>query len=70
MVLIDAKITQDVTMADGPTDKKCPRKSRGGTKASPSVDVSYEPGTGPSMGVLEIKPFISAISRRQPEILD
>jgi hypothetical protein len=52
MVLIDAKITQDVTLADGPTDKKCPRKGRGGTKTSPGVDVSYKPGTGPSVGVL------------------
>jgi hypothetical protein len=64
MVLIDAKIAQYITMADGPTDKKCSRKSRRDTKASPRL-VGCEPGKGPSLGVLEIKPFISAISRRK-----
>jgi len=70
MVLIYAKITQDVAMTDGPMDKKCPRESRSGTNAPPSVDVSCEPSTGLSVGALEIKPLISAISRLRSEIMN
>jgi hypothetical protein len=61
MVLIDAKVTQDVTMADGPIYKKYARKSSGCTETPPTAAVGGEPGTGPAVRVLEIKPFISAV---------